>query len=693
MTGAYNAIQAPFARVMGGNRRLILKRTGRLETPGPDTPEANPTPPPPGPMGPGILRVNSRLADRYEIMRVLGRGGMSTVYRAIDRRFKGVERVVAIKEMFNTTQDAEARRVRLATFEREASLLATMHHPAIPRIYDYFTHNGRIYLVLECIEGENLETLLDHRDQAIPESDLVNWGAQICELLSYLHNRTPAPIIFRDLKPSNIMLRADSDQIVLIDFGIARTFQGDQRGTMIGTEGYAPPEQYRGLAGPPGDIYALGATLHHLATNNDPRLETPFTFHQRPPRQLNPALSNAFEEVILKAVAYKVEDRFTSSEEMRQALIGTRALPVTLNQSSSSMLPPAMVSAALPPKRAANKLATRLLEEARGPTDRLVWTIRTGDEVRSSPVADNEHVYVGSYDGKLYAVRLRDGGIIWQMETRRGICATPAVHNDTVVIGSEDSSVYGVKRRTGRQLWTYRTGLPIRSSPRIADDRVYIGSDDGNLYCLDLATGALVWRSRTWSHVRSSAAFADGLVLVGSDDGYLYAVESERGSVLWRFQTPAPIVSSPCVAYGTVCFGSMDGSLYAIRTSGGERVWSLATGQSVLSSVTERDGVIYASSTSGLFYAIRLQDGQVLWQYEDPSQITSTATTDEYGVYYGSGDGYVRCLYRADGQLAWQFKTGGPVPSSPTIVGQTLYIGSTDHRLYALRLDDWDVEE
>jgi serine/threonine protein kinase len=270
------------------------------------------------------LPVGTMLQKRYEIVGVLGHGGMSTVYRGRDHRFASVERIIAIKEMFNVGQDAAARRLRLATFEREANLLATLQHPAIPKIHDYFNHDGRIYLILELIDGENLETVLEALPQPPAETEVVAWGVQICELLGYLHGHQPNPIIFRDLKPSNIMLRANGRQIVLVDFGIARTFQGLQRGTMIGTEGYAPPEQYRGLASPAGDIYALGATLHHLATGNDPRLETPFTFHQRPPRQLNPLVSEAFEAIILKAVAYNPNHRFASAEELRLALLASQ---------------------------------------------------------------------------------------------------------------------------------------------------------------------------------------------------------------------------------------------------------------------------------------------------------------------------------------------------------------------------------
>lgn len=700
---------------------MILKRTGVIQTSGLTNEPA---------AGSGgaaaaawsVLPPGVVLQDRYEILNVLGHGGMSTVYRARDRRFANVDRLVAVKEMFNVTQDAAARRMRLATFEREANLLATLQHPAIPKIYDYFTHEGRIYLILELIAGHNLETVLEQRGNQIAEKEVADWGIQVCELLTYLHGHQPDPIIFRDLKPSNIMLRDDGRHIVMVDFGIARTFQTNQRGTMIGTEGYAPPEQYRGLATPTSDIYALGATLHHLVTGSDPRLETPFTFHQRPPRQLNPLVSERFEEVILKAVAYNASHRYASAEEMRLALVAsqnrsstparapTTGLPAPGGRATTSLpsagtgrlarqtgvLASAPAPAAAPAPPAPAPVVRRpstpgssasLAGPSADASHRTRWSVRTGDEVRSSPTVAGEHVYVGSYDGNLYAVRRSDGAVVWRAPGGRGICSTPAVTGQVVIYGSEDSSVYAVDRATGRRAWAFRTGLPVRSSPRVADDHVYIGSDDGYLYCLELKGGALVWRTRTWSHVRSSPVVVGGMVAIGSDDGYLYAIDRETGSVLWRFQSGGPIIATPCAADDLLCFGSMDGSLYAVRPDGGERVWRLPTGQPVVASVSARDGIGYVGSVSGYVYAVRLADGEVVWQFGDPSQVTSTAAVDERHVYYGSGDGHVRCLSRADGQLLWQLKTGGPIPSSPAVVDGVLYIGSTDRHLYALAID------
>ena len=138
-------------------------------------------------------------------------------------------------------------------------------------------------------------------------------------MLAYLHNSKPDPIIFRDMKPSNIMID-QHDRVRLIDFGIAKTFQTGQAGTMIGTEGYSPPEQYKGIATPAADIYALGATMHHLLTRRDPRLEPPFSFDQANIQDFNKDVSDELANVVMRALSYAPADRYATAEAMKQSL-------------------------------------------------------------------------------------------------------------------------------------------------------------------------------------------------------------------------------------------------------------------------------------------------------------------------------------------------------------------------------------
>ena len=639
---------------------------------------------------------------------------MSTVYKALDLRFTNVERVCAVKEMFDPSADEATRRQRLANFEREAGLLAILSHPLIPKIFDFFAEHGRIYLVQEFIPGRDLESELEKMTDHFLESEVVEWAVQICDVLSYLHAQVPAPIIFRDMKPSNIMIREDRS-LMLIDFGIARAFQPLQRGTMIGTEGYAPPEQYRGVADPRTDIYALGATLHHLATRSDPRFETPFTFDQRSPRALNSSLSPQFEAAVLRAVAYAPKDRFGSAAEFKAALLACRATgtngtgPVAASQPPRASTSPTRPSTAPSrPVARAKPIPTRILSTppelpvpsaasmvARPipapPAERLVWTLATGDEVRGTGAIAGELLLIGSYDKQLYAVDVASGAPRWQFATGRGICSTPTVWEDSVIVGSEDGAVYAVGLDSGRPKWRYRTNMPVRSSPRVPPvgspsiaGGVFIGSDDNYLYKLDAANGGLLWRSRTYGPVRSSVAFARNLAVVGSDDGFIYALAQDSGHQAWRFAAGKPVVASPVVEREVVVCGSLDGTLYGLGAAGGEFRWRFETAGPVIASAATRDGRAYVGSTDGHFYALDVTTGECLWQVTHGGRITSTAALTQDAVYYGGLDGTVCCLDRESGALNWSYLLGRPVPASPVLHGGLLLIGGTNGRVYAL---------
>ncbi|NMB88629.1 MAG: serine/threonine protein kinase, partial [Chloroflexi bacterium] len=186
------------------------------------------------------LLPGSVLIDRYSIQDVIGLGGMGAVYRATDLHFPNVVKLVAVKEMINQAPDPLVRQTIVQNFEREANILVTLSHPSIPKIFDYFTHDERSYLVLEYVNGKDLEAILNETSNFLSQDQVIAWAIELCDVLHYLHFHKPEPIIFRDMKPSNVMVNQQG-HIVLVDFGIAKTFKTGQKGTMIGTEGYSPP--------------------------------------------------------------------------------------------------------------------------------------------------------------------------------------------------------------------------------------------------------------------------------------------------------------------------------------------------------------------------------------------------------------------------------------------------------------------
>ena len=209
----------------------------------------------------GLLVYNHLLKQRYRILQQVGKGGFGAVYKAADLQFGN--RQVAIKEMSQSSLSPQELVEATESFKREAMLLAGLTHPNLPRIYEQFTDMGRWYLVMDYIEGETLEDHLEKRPgKKLPVETALEIAVQLCMVLEYLHMRQP-PIIFRDLKPGNIMLTPHK-HIYLIDFGIARHFKpGQAKDTAaLGSTGYAAPEQYgKAQTTPRADIYALGATL------------------------------------------------------------------------------------------------------------------------------------------------------------------------------------------------------------------------------------------------------------------------------------------------------------------------------------------------------------------------------------------------------------------------------------------------
>lgn len=270
------------------------------------------------------LEPGSVLNGRYEIVRRIGGGGMGAVYLAKDRNLGDAPR--AVKEMVESHLDPTQHEKAIGDFKRESLLLTSLEHPSIPTIYDYFydESSGRFYLVMKYISGGDLASRLRSAiGGRIDEKTVTDWGMQVADVLEYLHTR-PKPIIYRDLKPANLMIDGNSGRVMLIDFGIARWVSQQEKGvTAVGTMGYAPPELFSGRVQPGSDIYSLGATMFHLVTGADPQ-DNPlliFDFSKNPrPRQIAPSLSTEMERILMRAVEYKPDDRFRSAGELRNEL-------------------------------------------------------------------------------------------------------------------------------------------------------------------------------------------------------------------------------------------------------------------------------------------------------------------------------------------------------------------------------------
>ena len=265
-----------------------------------------------------MTREGTVLDGKYEILKEIGRGGMSIVYLARDNR---LNKQWAVKEIKNDgSKDTETL---LKGLEREANILKNVDHPVLPRIVDIIKSRGTIYVVMDFIEGTNLADVLK-AEGAQPQENVIDWAIQLASALDYLHSMNP-PIIYRDMKPSNVMLRPEGG-VKLIDFGTAKeyTIENNADTTALGTRGYAAPEQFgdkqgRGIYNTDArtDIYNLGATLYHMVTGMNPS-EPPYEI--KPIRQWNSALSTGLEQIIIKCTQPNPEDRYQSCSELLYAL-------------------------------------------------------------------------------------------------------------------------------------------------------------------------------------------------------------------------------------------------------------------------------------------------------------------------------------------------------------------------------------
>jgi len=287
---------------------------------------------------PTPLKTGEVLRNRYKIRRIIGHGGMGSIYLADDLRLEG--RQCALKEVeHDRTLPQEVVNQARDQFLREATVLARLDHPNLPKVSDFFSIGPRDYLAMDFVPGNDLRTLMmeaRQRGEFLQETEVLSWASQIADALSYLHSQTP-PILHRDIKPSNLKV-TPSGLIKLVDFGLVKLLASEEMTITIlqgrGTALYTPLEQYGGDTGHTdrrSDIYAFGATLYHLLTNQPPNEARERFLHPEnllPLRQLNPEVSIRTEKAILWAMNLHPDERPQDIELFRQALIGNWIPPI-----------------------------------------------------------------------------------------------------------------------------------------------------------------------------------------------------------------------------------------------------------------------------------------------------------------------------------------------------------------------------
>ena len=318
--------------------------------------------------------------------------------------------------------------------------------------------------------------------------------------------------------------------------------------------------------------------------------------------------------------------------------------------------------------------------------------------VSSSPIIYRNIIFVGCYDGNLYAIDIATREKKWKFKTEGSIDSTVAIENDIVYFGSNDGNLYAVGAETGEEKWRFETGDEVRSSPVVCNGRVYIGSYDGNLYAVDVETGEEKWRFKTKGGVDSSPSIYKDIIYFGSFD-ILYAVDIKTGEEKWRFETNGGLCSSPSIYKDAIYFGNSDNNLYAVDMETGEEKWRFETNDKIMGSPAVYKDSVYIGSFDGNLYALDIETGNEKWRFTAEEVLhpkySSISTDDRFinirtppsiaedTIYFGS---YNHIFYAVDvntGNEKWRIETWSALWCSPLVKDGVVYFTS-DRFLFAI---------
>ncbi|MCD4783004.1 MAG: PQQ-binding-like beta-propeller repeat protein [Candidatus Eremiobacteraeota bacterium] len=675
------------------------------------------------------------LDNRYEILGIIERGGMGAVYKALDRRLNNV---CAVKEMREHFEKDEYRIYAIEKFKSEALILSKLRHSNIPRVWDYFIENNRYYLVMDFIEGTNLHKLLYTRpEKRCMEDELTNWAIQICDVLSYLHHQDP-PIIYRDLKPANVMITKEN-RVMLVDFGIARLFKPKAQGTMIGTQGYSPPEQYRGNVDPRSDIYSLSATMHHMLSGKDPQLDAPFSFV--PIKELRSDISDHIAAIIDKCLKFNREERFSSVDEMKDALEGkiTLTLPV---EPEENMPPTEFEMPALefpeeevekvplvPPLPAAKKPAEPA-DDLTSELEKLLSSIEKKEKTRKpknitrqpviknfeekleeGPPTEAEDIF-SRFEGEVLqeqeeypktediieSFEEMDIDLDLEEDFELEEELAPEVEEPEIPDSTSIESPEYIEEISARALFEEIEAkepekiVPFVESPR---ENIPIQLERSRPTVpfgpIEIVIPKMKKPPASKPEIKTFDQAVDLSVAQRREEYTIPAISGKPELIPQAgIPTPAPRVTSPQYSSWYMFRGNPlhTGKNSEAKPCSGKLKWRFHTHGRIYSCpVIGLDGTIYFCSNDGCLYAMT-SDGKEKWRYITDNAIYTTPLIIEgSGIYFGSEDNNFYAL-DFDGNKMWQIQMGNAVFSSAVIgPDNMIYVGCNDGNLYAIDIN------
>ena len=592
-----------------------------------------------------FLPANHLLRLRYRVLTKIGRGGFGAVYKAVDLLFGN--RMVAIKEMSQENLTAPELLEATNTFKHEAMLLANLRHPHLPHIHDQFTEAGRWYLVMDYIEGETLEYyMLKMAGGKLSVDKTLSVGVQVCAVLEYLHNHKP-PVIFRDLKPANIMLNPQG-HIYLIDFGIARVFKpGQSKDTAaLGSAGYAAPEQYGKMQTTPrADIYALGATLHELLTGSNPA-DAPFNFA---PLVLAPHPAHReLEQLVAHMVELDVNKRPHSVTQVRQVLENIAAfkasMPTSHFQAISQMSSGyRLAQMQQQQKRGTTQAQAPLTPQPLSNTD-FIGGRHTSRVTAVDWSARGTRIASASYDKTVRVWDARDGDnlVTYQGHWDRVLTVAWSPDGNLLASAGNDGTIQIWDPQTANLALTYREHTqPILALSWSPDGkRIASSCEDKTVQIWDTITGERLYIHRGHnSRVLTLAWSPDGKsIATGGEDRliHIWNMQREKSSFLTSWLFPAR---------GQFVFHGHVSRVNALAWSpNGQRIASVSADKTlqVWDALTGKKHFIHRNPTATLTGVAWSYDGRYLATCGNDKlvQVWDTVTRNPVTTYAGH-TGYV----------------------------------------------------
>ena len=618
-------------------------------------------------------RISERLLGRYELLDQLGITGLASVYRARDTRDDAVVALKVLHAYFSQEADL------LHSYLQEMARVQELRHPNIIPVHGVERDDETTAVVMDYVPWPNLKA---RRSRVLPLGEVLTILRQVASALDYAHSQG---IVHRHLRPSNVLYNQETGQAMVSDFGTVILLEGGHlliRSTVhTTTSSYAPPEQIQGQPpSPSNDVYALGALAYELLTGNIPfDALNPYTVLRRqvtttptPPSHLDETLPAAVDDVVLKALRRRPEERYTSCTEMvdalEQAAESYTVVKPTATRPSERQAPlveaegrvicpycgmgnPATapychacwgtlverpvitreeelrrvrryLAALRRRKRLIRSVVGGLLAgvlafwvfnlfEIRPPLPAPSSTISSQSAAGDWATVQRDPLHTGASPGPTFTPK---GTVKWQFKSEGPVLAAPAVAGGRVYVGTSDYRVVALDKATGAVLWTHPVSGPVDSSPTVADDLVFVGLRDSTILAMDANSGDLRWSYETNGAIYGSATVMNGSLYIGSSDRRLYSLDARTGEERWPRETTARIISSPATNRGIVVTSTQDGELYMVDTSNGTVRNQVMVSPTSISVATLVDDVAYFATRSGKVVAFKYTQKDISFQ-------------------------------------------------------------------------------